>query len=368
MIIGVAKEIKRHEYRVGATPHCVSTYVANGHKVIVETGAGLGAGYPDREYAEAGAIIEPDKGRLFGQSEMIIKVKEPLPEEYELLQRGQILFTYLHLASDRKMTEALVRSGIRAVAYETIQAEDGSLPCLIPMSEIAGRLSIHEGAKYLEKAFGGRGILLGGIPGVRRGKVVIIGGGVVGINAAKIATGIGADVTILDISAKRLSYLDDIFGSSIQTLFSNEKNIYDSLLEADVVIGAVLVTGASPPKLIKREYLKAMKKGSVIVDVAVDQGGCAETTRPTSHDDPIYIIDDVVHYCVTNMPGVVALTATLGLTNHTLVYGLQIANLGIEKAIRTSNEIRKGVNIWDGAITYEAVASSLSMPYTPLDP
>ncbi len=367
MRIGIAKEIKKHEYRVGATPHCISAYTAAGHEVIVETKAGLGAGYSDREYKDAGARIESDKKSLFESSDMIIKVKEPLPEEFGLLQKGQILYTYLHLASDKKLTEALMASGVRAVAYETIQAPDGSLPCLIPMSEIAGRLAVHEGAKYLEKAFGGRGILLGGIPGVNRGKVVIIGGGVVGINAAKIATGMGAIVTILDISAKRLAYLDDVFGSRIQTLFSNETNIYNSLIEADVVIGAVLLPGATPPKLIKREYLKKMKKGSVIVDVAVDQGGCAETTRPTSHDDPIYIVDDVIHYCVANMPGVVALTATLALTNYTLAYGLTLANLGIEQAIRESSEISSGVNIWEGTIAHKAVANSLGLPYTPLE-
>ncbi len=366
MRIGIAKEIKRHEYRVGATPHCVTAYTAAGHEVVIEREAGLGAGYSDREYEEAGARIEGDKKRLFESSDMIIKVKEPLPEEYGLLPKGKILYTYLHLASDKKLTQALLDSGVRAVAYETIQAPDGSLPCLIPMSEIAGRLAVHEGAKYLEKAFGGRGILLGGIPGVKRGKVVIIGGGVVGINAAKIATGMGAIVTILDVSAKRLSYLDDVFGSRIQTLFSNETNIYNSIIEADVVIGAVLMPGATPPKLIKREYLKKMKKGSVIVDVAVDQGGCADTTRPTSHDDPIYIVDGVIHYCVTNMPGVMALTATLGLTNYTLSYGLILANLGIEQAARESSEIKAGVNIWDGTITYKAVAESLGMTYTPL--
>lgn len=366
MRIGIAKEIKRHEYRVGGTPQCVSAYVSGGHTVIIETDAGLGAGYPDAEYEKAGGIIEPDKKRLFKDSEMVIKVKEPTPDEYELLQKGQILFTYLHLASSRKLTEALMKSGIRAVAYETIQTDDGQLPCLIPMSEIAGRLAIHEGAKYLEKAFGGRGILLGGIPGVRRGKVVILGGGVVGINAAKIAVGMGADVTILDISHKRLAYLDDIFGPSLQTLFSNDTNIYNSLIEADVVIGAVLLPGASSPKLIKREFLKEMKKGSVIVDVAVDQGGCAETTRQTTHDDPIYTIDGVIHYCVANMPGVVALTATLGLTNHTLPYGLMIADLGITEAAASSSAIKKGINIWDGQITYQAVADSLDLSYSPL--
>jgi alanine dehydrogenase len=363
--IAVIKEIKRHEYRVGATPHCVQAYVKAGHTVKVEKDAGLGAGYPDEEYRAAGAVMEEDKEKLFSSSEMIIKVKEPLPDEYSLFKEGQILFTYLHLASDRKLTKTLMASGIRAIAYETIQDQDGSLPCLIPMSEIAGRLSIHEGAKYLEKAFGGRGILLGGIPGVQRGKVVIIGGGVVGINAAKIASGIGAHVVILDVRPKRLAYLDDIFGPSIQTLFSNEANIAESIRDADVVIGAVLIPGASAPRLIRKEHLKGMRKGSVIVDVAVDQGGCVETTHPTTHDDPIYIVDGVVHYCVANMPGVVALTATLGLTNHTLPYGLLIANQGAEDAVRSSPDLRMGVNIWDGSIAYEAVARSLDLPYKP---
>ncbi|MBA7625963.1 Alanine dehydrogenase [subsurface metagenome] len=366
MKIGIAKEIKKHEYRVGATSHCVSAYVAHGHTVMVEKGAGLGAGYSDEDYEKTGAVIEPDKKKLFDNSEMIVKVKEPLPSEYALLHKGQILFTYLHLASSRELTEALLQCGIRGVAYETIQLADGRLPCLIPMSEIAGRLASQEGAKYLEKTFGGRGILLGGIPGVKRGKVVIIGGGVVGINAARIAVGLGAEVTILDISTKRLAYLDDIFGYSLQTLFSNETNIFNSIVEADVVIGAVLLPGASTPKLIKREHLKHMKKGSVIVDVAVDQGGCAETTVPTTHDDPTYIVDDVVHYCVSNIPGVVALTSTLGLTNCTLAYGLKIADMGIEEAVKSSPDLRKGVNLWDGKIAYEAVANSLNMSYSAL--
>jgi alanine dehydrogenase len=304
---------------------------------------------------------------VFAESEMIIKVKEPLPEEYPLLRAGQILFTYLHLASNRELVQALLEARVRAVAYETIQAADGSLPCLSPMSEIAGRLSIQEGAKYLEKAFGGRGILLGGVPGVERGKVTIVGGGVVGINAAKIAVGMGADVSVLDISAKRLAYLDDIFGPRLQTLFSNEKNIHDAIVEADVVIGAVLVAGASAPKLIKRAHLTEMKKGAVIVDVAIDQGGCAETSKPTTHDDPIFIVDDVVHYCVANMPGVVALTATLALTNHTLPYGLQIARHGIEEAARLSEALRRGLNTWDGRLVYRAVADSLGLTYSLLD-
>jgi len=364
MNIGVAREIKAHEYRVAATPHCVTAYVKAGNVVRVESGAGLGAGYSDESYRRAGAVVTEDKEELFARSDMIAKVKEPLPEEYGLFREGQILFTYLHLASDKSLTEALRKRGVRAIAYETIQVPDGSLPCLIPMSEIAGRLAVQEGAKYLEKAFGGRGILLGGIPGVPRGRVVIVGGGVVGINAAKIAVGIGAQVTILDVLPKRLGYLDDIFGASIQTLFSNEANIYQSLVDCDVAIGAVLIPGASAPKLIRREYLRDMRKGSVIVDVAVDQGGCCETTHPTTHDEPIYIVDDVVHYCVANMPGVVALTATLGLTNQTLPYGLQIAGLGVEEAVRTVPDIRKGVNLWDGKIVCRAVAESLGLEYS----
>ncbi len=367
MNIGVAREIKKHEYRVGATPHCVSSYVAEGHEVLVEAGAGTGAGYPDEEYAAAGAGVVRDKRRIFEQSDMIVKVKEPLPEEFELLRSGQILFTYLHLASDAKLSEALLEAGVRSVAYETIQAPDGTLPCLVPMSEIAGRLSIQEGAKYLEKAYGGRGILLGGVPGVKRGKVTIIGGGVVGINAAKIAVGMGADVTVLDISAKRLAYLDDIFGPRLQTLFSNEKNIHDAVVDADVVVGAVLVAGASAPRLIRKSHLASMRKGAVLVDVAIDQGGCAETSKPTTHDDPIFIVDDVVHYCVANMPGVVALTATLALTNQTLPYGLQIARQGIAEAARGSEAIRMGINTWDGKLVYRAVADSLDLPFSPLE-
>jgi alanine dehydrogenase len=365
MKIGVAKEIKKHEYRVGATPKCVAAYVTAGHQVKLEKSAGMGAGYLDDEYVKVGATI-CERKELFDTSEMIIKVKEPLPEEYDLFHEGQILYTYLHLASDKSLTEALMKTRMVGVAYETIELEDGSLPCLIPMSEIAGRLAPQEGAKFLEKSFGGRGVLLGGVPGVNKGKVVIIGGGIVGRNAAKIAVGMGAEVTILDVSTTCLAYLDDIFGSSVQTLFSNDANILESLVKADVVIGAVLLTGASAPKLVKREHLKLMKKGAVIVDVAVDQGGCTDTTKPTTHDEPIYVIDDVVHYCVANMPGVVALTSTLALTNQTLPYGLMIANQGIEGAIAENPALRKGVNLWKGDLVYEAVATSLDLPYTPL--
>lgn len=366
MKIGVAKEIKKHEYRVGMTPACVKAYVSQGHSVTVESGAGDGAGYTDREYREAGAQISRDKKRVFKWAEMIVKVKEPLPPEYDLLHQGQILYTYLHLAADRKLTQILLRKKIIGIAYETIQASDGSLPCLQPMSEIAGRLAVQEGAKYLEKAFGGRGILLGGVPGVKRGNVAILGGGVVGLNAAKIAVGIGAHVSILDISQKRLAYLDDIFGSSIQTLFSNPANIEACLRECDLLIGAVLLPGAKAPNLVTRADLSLMKPGAVIVDVAVDQGGCVETTKPTTHDKPIYKVDGIVHYCVANMPGAVALTSTLALTNQTVYYGLHIANLGFKEAILTNPELKPGLNVYKGRVTNQAVAESLNLPCTPI--
>lgn len=362
MKIGCVKEIKHHEYRVGMTPSCVHSYVMRGHQVKIETGAGVSAGFFDEEYTKAGAIITKDKKEIFDWSEMIVKVKEPLPQEYDLFHEDQILYTYLHLAASRELTEAMMQRKVKGVAYETIQTEDGQLPCLKPMSEIAGRLSIQEGAKYLEKTFGGRGVLLGGVPGVHRGKVAIIGGGIVGTNACKIATGIGAEVTILDVNANRLSYLDDIFGSRVTTLYSTDANIEAVLCDSDLVIGAVLLPGAKAPNLIKREHLSKMKPGSVIVDVAVDQGGCAETTHPTTHDDPVYIIDGVVHYCVANMPGVVALSSTQALTSTTLRYGLKIAELGLEKAITESNDIKLGVNTYKGHIVYENVAKAFHMP------
>ncbi|HVO38280.1 MAG TPA: alanine dehydrogenase, partial [Spirochaetia bacterium] len=290
MKIGVPKEIKTHEYRVGMTPHSVKAYAKNGHSVLVEKGAGIGSGYEDAEYVSAGARIVPDKKDLFQQSEMIVKVKEPLAEEFPLFREGQILFTYLHLAASKELANELLKRKVSGVAYETIELPDRSLPCLTPMSEIAGRLSVQEGAKYLEKEFGGRGILLGGVPGVQRGKVSVLGGGVVGTNACKIAVGIGANVTVLDINAKRLAYLDDIFGSSITTLYATEANIETVLRESDIVIGAVLVAGETAPRLITRQHLSIMQPGAVIVDVAIDQGGCAETSRPTTHDDPIFIV------------------------------------------------------------------------------
>jgi alanine dehydrogenase len=366
MKIGVPKEIKRHEYRVGMTPQCVAAYVNEGHSVFVESEAGVGSGYEDREYERNGAKLTNDRDTIYDACDMIVKVKEPIVEEYDLLREGQLLFTYLHLAANSELAETLMKRGVTSIAYETIELEDGSLPCLTPMSEIAGRLSVQEGAKYLEKAFGGRGILLGGVPGVRRGRVSILGGGVVGINACKIAVGIGAGVTVLDINAKRLVYLDDIFGNSITTLYATSANIESVLRESDMVIGAVLVAGESAPKIIKRSHLEIMKQGAVIVDVAIDQGGCTETSRPTSHDDPIYIVDGVVHYCVTNMPGAVARSSTIALTSVTLQYGLQIARKGKEGVHVFSEAIRKGMNTHRGKCVHQGVAKSCGFPYTRL--
>lgn len=366
MIIGCVKEIKHHEYRVGLTPSCVRSYVSRGHEVYIQAGAGIAAGFDDEKYEMAGAKISDNKKDIFDKCEMIVKVKEPLPQEYEMFHEGQILYTYLHLAASMDLTQAMMKQKIKGVAYETIETADGQLPCLRPMSEIAGRLSIQEGAKFLEKTFGGRGVLLGGVPGVKRGKVSIIGGGIVGTNACKIATGIGAEVTILDVNPNRLAYLDDIFGSRITPLYSTDANIENALRESDLVIGAVLLPGAKAPQLVRKYHLKMMKPGAVIVDVAVDQGGCVETTRPTTHDDPIYVVDDVVHYCVANMPGAVALTSTQALTSVTLPYGLMIAEFGVEEASRRSPAILKGVNLYKGECVYENVAKAFDMTYTPL--
>ena len=366
MKIAVAKEIKRHEYRVGLTPSGVEAYVTHGHTVTAEAGAGMGTGFSDAEYEKAGARIETDKRRLFADADMIVKVKEPQPEEYELFHEGQILYTYLHLAADRRQAEALIARKVIGIAYETVQHADGSLPLLTPMSEIAGRLAVQEGAKYLERPCGGRGVLLGGVPGVRRGKVAILGGGVVGLNAAKIAVGMGADVVILDVSQKRLAYLADIFGNSLQTLFSTRANTQEALRDSDVLIGAVLVAGATAPRLVSRQDLSLMKPGAVIVDVAIDQGGCIETSRPTTHDDPVYTVDGIVHYCVANMPGAVALTSTLALTNQTLLYGLEIADTGLAGAVRANPALARGVNLCRGQVTHRAVADSLNLPYVEL--
>ncbi|MBN2348755.1 MAG: alanine dehydrogenase [Bacteroidales bacterium] len=367
MKIGCVKEIKKHEYRVGLTPSDVKSYISRGHEVKIQKDAGEAAGFEDIAYKNAGAVVVADRKEIFDWSDMIVKVKEPIPEEYDLFHENQILYTYLHLAANRELTEKLMEKNVKSVAYETIEEEEGHLPCLQPMSEIAGRLAVQEGAKYLEKTYGGRGILLGGVPGVGRGKVGIIGGGVVGTNACKIATGMGADVTILDINARRLAYLDDIFGSRITTLYSTDANIEKVLRESDLIIGAVLLPGAKAPTLVSREDLKLMKKGSVIVDVAVDQGGCIETIRPTTHDDPVYVIDEVVHYGVANMPGAVALSSTNALTSTTLPYGLMIAELGLEEACKKSNAIKLGINIYKGKCVYPNVAKAFDMPYYLID-
>ena len=364
MTIGLIREIKVHEYRVGLTPDCVGAYTKNGHRVLVETDAGKGAGFNDAEYIANGGEVTADKKEIFELSDMIIKVKEPLPEEYDFFSEGQILYTYLHLAADRPQADALMAKKVKAVAYETITNDKGQLPCLIPMSEIAGRLATQEGAKYLEKPFGGRGVLLGGVPGVKRGNVVIIGGGIVGMNACKMAVGLGANVTILDISADRLAYYDDIFGSKVTTLYSNRANIVSSIKEADLVIGAVLIPGAAAPKLISKKDLQLMKKSSVIVDVAIDQGGCFETSHATYHDNPTYVVNDVLHYCVANMPGAVSLTSTLALTANTLSYGLAIANKGLEQALKDDIDLMNGLNIYDGKCTNEPVAKSLGIAFT----
>jgi len=367
MKIGTVREIKTHEYRVALTPECAKAYCLRNHDVLVEKGAGANAGYDDAEYIAAGATIVNEKQKVFDDCDMIVKVKEPLAEEYDLLHEGQILYTYLHLAASKNLTEVLLKKKIKGIAYETIETADGSLPCLKPMSEIAGRLSVQEGAKYLENPFGGRGILLGGVPGIKRGKIAIIGGGISGSNACKMAVGIGADVTILDINSNRLEYLDDIFGTKINTLYSSDANIEYILEQSDLVIGAVLIHGAKAPHLIKKEHLSIMKKGAVIVDISVDQGGCTETTKPTTHDKPVYIVDDIVHYCVANMPGAVALSSTLALTGTTLRYGLMIAEHGLEEACRISNELALGVNLYMGHCVYENVAKSLDINLTSLE-
>lgn len=367
MKLGTVKEIKKHEYRVGLTPSCAKSYVSHGHEVLVQESAGVEAGFDDEQYKSVGAEIVSGRKEIFDACEMIVKVKEPQPEEYEFFHEGQLLYTYLHLAAEKKLTDALLKRGVNGVAYETIELDGGTLPCLKPMSEIAGRLSVQEGAKYLEKPFGGRGVLLGGVPGVAPGKVTIIGGGVVGTNACKMALGMGADVTIMDLSAARMEYLDDIFAMRAKTLYSNEGNIEEALVRSDLIIGAVLLPGARAPKVIRREHLKLMKKGAVIVDVAVDQGGCTEMTRPTTHDAPTFTVDGVVHYCVANMPGAVALTSTKALTSTTLPYGLMLADLGLEAAARKCKPLRSGINTHNGKCVYKPVAEATGVGYTPVE-
>ena len=367
MKIGCVKEIKNNEFRVGLTPDNVIAYVNAGHHVYIEKGAGIGSGFTDNEYVDAGASLIDNAKEVWDLVDMIIKVKEPLEEEYELFHDGLILYTYLHLAADKEQTDALLKGKVKAVAYETMMEKDGSLPCLAPMSQIAGRLSIQEGAKYLEKKFGGEGILLAGVPGTPKANVVILGGGTVGLNACKIAVGMGANVTILDINLKRLEQLDNMFGAHIQTLVSTDSNIERVVKDADLVIGSVLIPGGSTPKLFKKKYLSEMKDGAVFVDVAIDQGGCGESSRVTTHDDPVYKEEGVVHYCVGNMPGAVPRTSTIALTNATLKYGLQIAALGLEEACKKSECIKLGVNCYDGYLTNKNVADALGYEYKELN-
>ena len=365
MIVGILKEIKVLENRVCMVPSGVATMIANGHKVIVEKNAGAGAGYPDAEYVAAGASIVDTPKEVYDTCDMVMHVKEPQPSEYDMIREGQIVFTYLHLAADQPQTEALVKAKSINIAYETIEKADGSLPLLVPMSEVAGRMATQEGAKYLEMPQGGMGILLGGVKGVAPATVVVIGGGVVGINAAKMAAGLGAQVYILDTNLERLAYLDDVMPANVFPVMSNPAILKEYVYKADVVIGAVLIHGAKAPKLITRDMLKEMKDGSVIVDVAIDQGGCIETSKATTHEEPTYVIDGVVHYCVANMPGAVAKTSTLALTNATLPYAVEIANKGWKKACSENVEIERGLNVVEGKVTYKAVADAFGLDYTP---
>ena len=364
MLIGVPREIKTHEYRVGMTPAGVRALVGHGHKVMVETGAGDGSAIGDEAYVRAGATIVKTAAEAWS-GDMVVKVKEPLPAEFGFFREGLILYTYLHLAAELELTQELAKKKVIGVAYETIQLEDNSLPLLRPMSEVAGRMAVQVGASCLEKERGGKGVLLGGVPGTRRGRVVILGGGVVGRNAATIAVGMGAQVTVLDVRAETMSYLEDVFGGAIETLYSNAENIESAVMRADLVVGAVLVPGAKAPLLVTEELIGKMEKGSVVVDVAVDQGGCIETCRPTTHDNPTYEIDGVVHYCVANMPGAVAQTSTWALTNTTLSYALKIADLGIVAAAKADRALLKGINTYGGHVTCEPVAQAHKMEYVP---
>lgn len=364
MIVGVPKEIKNNENRVAITPAGVEGFVLAGHTVLIQQNAGIGSGILDQEFVQAGAEIIPTAKEVFDRSDMIMKVKEPLKEEYEYFKEGQILFTYLHLAPAYELTKALLHKKVVGIAYETIQLEDKSLPLLIPMSEVAGRMSVQVGAHFLEKHEGGRGILLGGVPGVSPAEVVIIGGGIVGTNAAKMAIGMGAKVTILDKSAKRLAYLDDLFSGRVITIMSNSYNISELAKKADLLVGAVLVTGAKAPRLVTEEMVKTMKEGAVIVDVAIDQGGSIETVdRITTHDKPTYVKHGVLHYAVANMPGAVARTSTFALTNVTIPYALDIANKGYEKALKDDKALAKGLNVIDGNVVYEAVAKAHDLEF-----
>ena len=367
MIVGILKEIKAEENRVCMTPAGVEVMKQNGHTLLVGKDAGIGSGFDDAAYVEAGAEIVGAPKEIFDRADMVMHVKEPLPAEYELIRENQIVFTYLHLAAAEELTHALIKSGSINIAYETIQKADGSLPLLTPMSEVAGRMAIQQGAKYLEMAQGGHGVLLGGVPGVDPGTVVVIGGGVVGTHAAKMACGLGAKVYILDMSLERLRYLSDIMPSNCFVLMSSPAAVRKLVKEADVVVGAVLVTGAKAPRLVTREMLKTMKPGAVLVDVAIDQGGCFETSKATTHTDPIYTVDGVVHYCVANMPGAVPKTSTMALTNATLPYAVEIANKGWEKAMKENPEIKLGANVIKGKVTYQGVADAFDLEYTPIE-
>jgi alanine dehydrogenase len=367
MKVGVLKEIKVKEKRVSMTPAGVKALIRAGHTVLVEKNGGEGSGYSDEDYVSAGAVIAGSPREIFAQADMVMHVKEPQPSEYDLLRPGQIVFTYLHLAADEQLTRALITSRCVAIAYETIEKANGTLPLLTPMSEVAGRMAAQQGAKYLEVPSGGMGILLGGVKGVEPATVVVIGGGVVGVNAAKMAAGLGAQVYILDRSLDRLAYLDDVMPANCFPLMSNDEVLNQLVPQADLIIGAVLIPGAKAPKLLTREMIKRMKPGSVVVDVAIDQGGCFETSKATTHDEPVYEVDGVVHYCVANMPGAVPKTSTRALTNATLPYALEIANKGWKQAMSESAEIKKGANVINGSLTYQAVAEAFSLDYTPIE-
>ncbi len=367
MKIGVPKEIKTNENRIALVPAGAEAFVAAGHTVMIEKGAGEGSGFTDEAYTRVGATIGPDADAVWREDEMIMKVKEPIAKEWPCMKRQQVIFTYFHFAADEKLTKAHLESGAVCIAYETVELPSRELPLLTPMSEVAGRMAVQEGAKYLEKLYGGRGVLLGGVPGVAPAKVVVLGGGIVGINAAKMAAGLGAKVTVLDLSLERLRYLSDVMPANVTLIYSNRHNILEQISTADLVVGAVLIPGAVAPRLIRREDLKTMQPGAVIVDVAIDQGGCVETIKATTHENPTYIVDGIIHYGVANMPGGVPRTSTLALTNATFPYAMQLANKGWKQALKENPALKKGLNVVDGKVTYAAVAEAFGLPFTPPD-